>query len=187
MENKNTRTSKQTSIRSTQSIRSTSTSTRAPRMNTAEGIKELSGEIVLLDSKRTGRTIAECKADPSICAAEKALREKLRAFIRERLEMGAGRNRLEMGAGRNRVDGAEGKEPTDEVAAGLVAHDLFDQYCEEIMLAESMHEAPEDYYEMYPTVDEAIEAGDEIMEHCQNVMNLAKWLWRCSNLGMEVL
>lgn len=178
MENKNTRTSKQTSIRSTQSIRSTSTSTRAPRMNTAEGIKELSGEIVLLDFKRTGRTIAECKADPSICAAEKALREKLRAFIRERLETSTGRNR---------VDGAEGKELTDEAAAGLVAHDLFDQYCEEIMLAESMHEAPEDYCEMYPTVDEVIEAGDEIMEHCQNVMNLAKWLWRCSNLGMEVL
>ena len=43
MENKNTRTSKQTSIRSTQT--GTPTSTRAPRMNTAEGIKELSSEI----------------------------------------------------------------------------------------------------------------------------------------------
>ena len=158
MENKNTR-----------------TSIRAPRMNTAEGIEELSGEIVLLDFKRAGRTMAECKADPSICAAEKALRERLRAFIRERLEMGAGRNRVDT------------EHTTDEEAAGLVAHDLFDQYCEEIMLAESMHEAPEDYCEMYLTVDEVIEAGDEIMEHCQNVMNLAKWLWRCSNLGMEVL
>ena len=138
-------------------------------MNTPEGIKELSEAILKLDLKRAGRTMDECETNPRIRRQVKKLRQDLRAFMWYRLEVIPPSDLV-------------GIEDTfgEEQAAGFVAHDLFDQYCDEITLAESMHEAPEDYCEMYDTVDEVIEAGDEIFEHCQNMMVLAKRFWRWS-------
>ena len=128
---------------------------------TAETIEVISDQIRDLRALEYGHTGAECERDPAIMAARADLKETMETYLIQK------------------VGGVEN--------ALKAAHQLFDSYCEQIQLAESMLEAPEDWTdeEMYETEEEVSMAGEELAEHCQDVMVVAREIWWISFIGMK--
>ena len=62
------------------------------------------------------------------------------------------------------------------------AHDLFDLYCEQALMADAMLEAPEDFVDDYgfSTEDEVLLAAEDILGDSDGLLETAKELWMVS-------
>lgn len=143
-------------------------------------MEEVSSQISDTHAMMRGLTEAECRADQRIVAAREDLQETMRTFIAAWIAV---ENKL---SGSSEENAANPRR--EEQNALRVAHMLFDSFCEQIWLAESFEESPEDWVVPggpYETTDAVIAAGEDLAAYCQKLVVIAKQLWVISSVGVE--
>ena len=83
---------------------------------------------------------------------------------------------------KNMKNKMEGSMENRKENALKAAHELFDIYCGQALIADAMFHEPEDWVDGYDycTEDEVLLASEEIYEDCEDLLETAKELWMVS-------